>query len=312
MARFVQGTDAQRDFYERLFAAELLIDSGVPGVCGRGEDFERVLQALEGLVTRAGGEDGVQRLAFPPLLPRHELERIGYLGNFPHLAGSVFGFDGDDRQAAELAERASAHGDWSTLQQMSDLVLTPAACYPVYPAVAKRGPLGPSGVTIDAGGAYVFRNEPSGDPARQRMFHQREIVRIGSPEDVVAWREAWRERALALMSSLGLDACSKVANDPFFGRAGRMLAINQREQSLKFEVQVDIGGAEATAVASFNYHQDFFASLYAIVLETEQEPVHTACLGFGLERITLALLWRHGLALEHWPSAVRSELALGR
>ncbi len=67
---------------------------------------------------------------------------------------------------------------------MTDLVLTPAACYPVYPAIAARGPLPPGGVTVDAGGAYVFRHEPSGDPARLQMFHQREIVRIGEPETV--------------------------------------------------------------------------------------------------------------------------------
>ena len=67
---------------------------------------------------------------------------------------------------------------------MSDLVLVPAACYPVYPAIAARGPLPPGGVTVDAGGSYVFRSEPSGDPARLQMFHQREIVRIGEPEAV--------------------------------------------------------------------------------------------------------------------------------
>ncbi len=67
---------------------------------------------------------------------------------------------------------------------MTDLVLTPAACYPVYPAIAARGRLPAGGVTIDAGGSYVFRHEPSRDPARMQMFHQREIVRIGEPEAV--------------------------------------------------------------------------------------------------------------------------------
>ena len=88
---------------------------------------------------------------------------------------------------------------------MTDLVLTPAACYPVYPAIAARGPLPAGGVTVDAGGAYVFRHEPSGDPARLQMFHQREIVRIGEPETVRAWRDAWRERALELLGGIGLE-----------------------------------------------------------------------------------------------------------
>jgi hypothetical protein len=37
---------------------------------------------------------------------------------------------------------------------------------------------------------------------------------------------------------------------------------------------------------------------------------HTACLGFGLERITLALLRTHGLDPDRWPSPVREELRL--
>ena len=37
---------------------------------------------------------------------------------------------------------------------------------------------------------------------------------------------------------------------------------------------------------------------------------HTACLGFGLERITLALVRRHGLDQDRWPAGVRAELAL--
>jgi hypothetical protein len=35
---------------------------------------------------------------------------------------------------------------------------------------------------------------------------------------------------------------------------------------------------------------------------------HTACVGFGLERITLALLRHHGLDLAAWPDSVRTTL----
>jgi hypothetical protein len=36
---------------------------------------------------------------------------------------------------------------------------------------------------------------------------------------------------------------------------------------------------------------------------------HTACLGFGLERITLALLKTHGLDPAAWPADTRDALA---
>jgi seryl-tRNA synthetase len=310
VAEFRPGSPDQAEFLAELLDAGLLIDSGVSGVYGRGESFERVRWAFDALVSEAAETDDPERLAFPPLLPRKQLEEIGYLKSFPHLAGSIFSFEGDEEQAAEQEERASRHEDWSEHQEMTDLVLTPAACYPVYPAVAARGKLSPGGITVDAGGSYVFRHEPSGDPARLQMFHQREIVRIGEPDTVAEWRDAWRYRAVGLLRSVGLDAHFDVASDPFFGRSGRLLARSQRAQELKFEILVQIAGPEPTAVASFNYHQDHFSSTYGIEMEGEGGTAHTACLGFGLERITLALLREHGLDVDGWPAAVREEMRL--
>jgi seryl-tRNA synthetase len=311
LAEFRAGTPEQEAFLRDLVAAGMLVESGVAGIFGRGAAFERIREGFDSLVSEAASADSPERFAFPPLLPREQLERIGYLKSFPHLAGSVFSFEGDEEQAAEQEDLASRHADWSGFQRMTDLVLTPAACYPVYPAIAARGRLAPGGVTVDAGGSYVFRREPSGDPARMQMFHQREIVRIAEPEAVQAWRDSWRDRAVALLRSVGLDARAEVANDPFFGRSGRLLARSQRTQELKFEVVAPIAGPEPTAVASFNYHQSHFSDVYGIEIEAEDRTAHTACLGFGLERIVLALLRAHGLDLESWPAEVREGLGLG-
>jgi seryl-tRNA synthetase len=311
VAEFRPGTPEQNAFLADLRTGGLLIESGVPGVYGWGEAFELVRSAFNALLTRAAAVDAPERMVFPPLLPRRQLEKIGYLKSFPHLAGAIFAFDGDEQQAAVQEERARRHKDWSEFQSMTDLVLTPAACYPVYPAVAARGPLQAGGITVDAGGSYVFRHEPSGDPARLQMFHQREIVRIGAPETVAAWRDAWRDRSLALLEGVGLNVHFDVASDPFFGRSGRLLARSQRAQELKFELLVQIAGPEPTAVASFNYHQDYFSSTYGIAINNGGGPAHTACLGFGLERIALALLRAHGFELGRWPATVREELRVG-
>jgi seryl-tRNA synthetase len=292
---------------EALVERGLLIKTRVRGVYGRGAAFERVREGIAALVTRAAAHEGPESLRFPPVMSRHDLETVGYLKSFPHLAGSIFSFDGSEAQALEQYERASRHEDWSEFQGMTELVLTPAACYPVYPAIAARGPLAPGGLMIDAGGSYVFRHEPSDDPARLQMFHQREMVRIGEPETVQAWRDSWRERAVALLRSIGLEVQLEIATDPFFGRSGRMLAASQREQQLKFEILCQIAGPEPTALASFNYHQEHFASAYGIAFADGREA-HTACLGFGLERITIALLGTHGLDPQSWPEQVREPL----
>lgn len=297
----------QARFLEQLLAAGLLIDGGVPGVYGHGEAFERIRERVAALLSDLARQGGAMRLTFPPVIPRHNLETTGYVGNFPHLVGSIYGFDGSEADAIAQRERAAAHEDWSEFQSQTDMMLLPAACYPVYPAVAAWGPLDPGGLFVDMGGTWVFRHEPSGDPARRQIFRQHELVRIGEPDAVVAWRAQWAQSALELFGSLGLPAEIETASDPFFGRHGRLLAASQTSEELKWELVVPIAGPEPTACASFNYHIDRFGRTWGLEL-SDGQPAHTACVGFGQERIVLALLRTHGLNAERWPGAVRALL----
>jgi seryl-tRNA synthetase len=302
-----KATEGQQRFLTELLEAGLLISCGVPGVYGHDAVFEDVREHLAARLSAEAAALGAQSVRFPPVLPRRQLESSGYLASFPHLAGTVYAFEGDEHQANRMSERASRHEDWSGAQVMTELVLLPAACYPVYPAIAARGPLSDAGAFIDAGGSWVFRHEPSHDPARRQMFHQHELVRIAPPDAVVSWRDEWAERGLRLLEALCLPVRLDHANDPFFGRRGRMLATNQREERLKLELLVPIAGAEPTAVASFNHHRDHFAGIYGIEL-VSGAPAHTACLGFGHERIVLALLDVHGFDPGTWPEKVRAQL----
>lgn len=297
----------QAELLEELLERGLLIASGVPGIYGHNEDFEDVRLALEALLTREAVKHGAKRLRFPPLLPRRHLEASNYLASFPHLAGTVYSFEGTESEAAVQASRACCHEDWSEFQAMTDLTLMPAACYPVYPAIGARGPLDQGGIFVEAGGSWVFRHEPSHDPARRQMFRQHELVRIGEPDVVLEWRDEWARRGLRILRSLGLDAELDNASDPFFGRRGRMLAANQREQALKLEILVPIAGDDPTACASFNHHREHFGEIFEIEL-ADGGTAHTACLGFGHERIVLALLRTHGMQPAAWPSEVRERL----
>jgi seryl-tRNA synthetase len=141
-----------------------------------------------------------------------------------------------------------------------------------------------------------------------QSFRVREFVRVGTPEEVVSWRDTWLRRGETLLSDLGLPTRSEVASDPFFGRAGRILADGQKAQQLKFEVLVPVISEEApTAVCSFNYHQEHFGKVFEI--ETSDGDVaHTACLGFGLERVVMALFKHHGFVVDGWPVEVRDRL----
>jgi seryl-tRNA synthetase len=62
-----------------------------------------------------------------------------------------------------------------------------------------------------------------------------------------------------------------------------------------------------TAICSFNWHQDHFSSKFGI-RDAEGATAHTACLGFGLERVALALVKAHGFDPQAWPQDVRAQL----
>ncbi len=187
----------------------------------------------------------------------------------------------------------------------TDVMLTPAACYPVYPMFS--GLLPGKGRLVTVLG-WVYRHEPSDEPTRLQAFRMREFIRVGTTDQVVEWRNAWLERGLALMRTLGLPVASDVASDPFFGRAGKMMAASQRDQRLKFEILCPVISEEnPTAICSFNWHQDHFSGTFGI-RDADGEIASTACLGFGLERVTLALIKHHGFDLAAWPASVRKLL----
>ncbi|MDE2363911.1 MAG: hypothetical protein KGM42_14640, partial [Hyphomicrobiales bacterium] len=148
------------------------------------------------------------------------------------------------------------------------------------------------------------------EPTRQQMFRMREYVRVGTPDEVVAFRKTWLERGQDMIRTLQLPFNVDVANDPFFGRAGRMMASSQRDLGLKFELLVPVNSDEnPTACLSFNYHQDHFGTTWGIRC-ADDSTAHTACVGFGMERVAIALFKHHGLDVQVWPAGVKHALAL--
>jgi seryl-tRNA synthetase len=303
----VQGLDAYKSFQEELAAAGLLIPSGVRGIYGRSGTFEHVIDQFEHYATRMGAHLKPEVMRFPPLFNRAHYCRINHIYNFPDLMGSVHAFTGGDREHAELIRKFEGEEDWTRDLAASESMLIPAACYPLYPTAT--GTLRPEGRIVDLK-SFVFRHEPSDDPARMQIFRQREFVRLGTAEQALTHRDEWLDRGQKMLESVGLPVQRVVANDPFFGRGGRMAKATQREQELKYELVVPICSEEKpTAVTSCNYHLDYFGLAFDI-RTADGKPAHTACIGFGLERIALALFKTHGLDPKAWPASVRGVLAL--
>ena len=217
--------NAQEQYQRELVAAGLLIESGVPGVYGRSGVFEGVIQQFEDYLTRNSRHLHPEVMRFPPVISRDDYLKTSHIETFPQLMGSLHGFLGNERDHMELLQKRESGADWTENLQPIELMMAPAACYPLYPT-ARDTTLPEEGRLIDLVG-FVFRHEPSNDPARMQSFRQREFVRLGTPEQALKHRDDWLDRGIELYKGVGLDVQKVVANDPFFGRGGRAMVVSQ-------------------------------------------------------------------------------------
>ena len=281
---------------------------GVDGVYARTAIYERVVEGLQRAISNER-PDRAEVFRFPPVMSRRQLEDAGYLKSFPQLLGCVCALHGTEREILDAAELSRTGEDWTSAASSTDLVLSPAACYPVYPIAAGRGPAPEEGYIFNVA-ADCFRHEPSRDPDRLQSFRMREFVRIGSPEQVLDFRANWIDRAQAIAMRLRLPHRLETASDPFFGRVGQLMAATQLEHALKFELLIPLRSVEEpTACMSFNYHKEHFGEIFGIA-GARGERLHTACVAFGVDRLALALFANHGLEANLWSDDLRAVLDL--
>jgi len=156
-----RGTAEEELFLGELIAAGLLVPGGVEGLFGHGAEFEHLVLQFDRFVTKRGADEHATMVRFPPLISKQHYERTDHLRSFPNLVGCVHSFSGGDGEHAALLSAVESGGEWSQFFDASDLVFTPAACYPVYPMAT--GAIGPDGLTYDVF-SYCFRHEPSRVP----------------------------------------------------------------------------------------------------------------------------------------------------
>ena len=207
-------------------AEALLLPTGIDGIYARTAIFEQVVGGLTALISRYC-EPNTEVLRFPPVMSRRQVEKSGYLKSFPHFLGCVSCLGGAEADVRSAVERSEAGEDWTPALAAADLVLSPAACYPVYPLVASRGHVPAGGLTFDVA-CDCFRREPSQNldrlhelqlsprPFRHDVESAHRSRRSGPyrlcrfrhrPADVGAVRDPWpRPAALAGRGAQGTGA----------------------------------------------------------------------------------------------------------
>lgn len=191
----------------------------------------------------------------------------------------------------------------------AESLLPPAVCYHIYRQ--RQGTGLEASPTIVTAVGRCLRDEESLDLAggRLRDFTMRELVALGSRDEVEAFRQRLIDRVADLVADLDLDGVLVLADDPFFlagaGREERGRRLMQQVLPLKYELRLTCDERGGTfAVASFNHHLDFFGRRFEIG-SASGAIAHSGCVAFGLERWTLAFLARHGIDPNAWPTRAR-------
>jgi hypothetical protein len=139
----------------------------------------------------------------------------------------------------------------------------------------------------------------------------REIVFMGTRDDVLQRREAAIRSVASFLDVHQLAGEIRTASDPFFiAPDAAAKAYFQLSSETKYEISLMLPDNERVAVGSLNYHTDFFGRAFAITVEN-RGPMHSVCIAFGLERWVHAFLAQHGERPKVWPAVVREAPELG-
>ena len=260
----------------RLFTAN-------DGLATLGPDGVRLWRLLERRFIEWERETGAEARVYSGLVATSDLAKFDYFQNFPHLALCV--------SALRSEAIDMAYGPQHDVQGLAAVphghladgvhLLPSAACYPVYLELAGETLAEP--VSIGVMGR-CFRNEREYEGlVRLHSFSMKEFVCVGHREAVQAHIGSFKQRVLQFVEAVGLPVAVCPAVDSFYDmNASR--AVMQRLLPVKEEVVY----ADRVAIASFNFHRNFFGERCGIRLE-DGAYAHSGCVAFGVER------WIHAL-----------------
>ena len=221
----------------------------------------------------------------PRLIRLEDAADIDYFQNFPQLGLAVSGLADPD----SITRRAKAGDNTVGVHDLETPrhVLPSAACYGLY--FALRGAFMPE-ISLFTFQGHCFRREAAyEDLDRLLGFTMREVVAVGTPAAVERFVERAHDVLRRGASRFGIESRLVPATDPFFEEDGPRAKM-QRLLPVKHELV----SARGVALASANFHRNFFGERCNIRLAASNEPVSTACLGFGIERWISELAHRRG------------------
>jgi len=250
---------------------------------------------LDGVFRSWAGQRGAAAYRVPTFIAASDLARLDYFYSFPHLITFPVTLEASEANLARFAEQAPAAGE-VRLTETAPVrdVLTPAACYHFYSLLRGRALPGPIYLTTRA---TCFRREAFYVPLeRQWAFSMREIVCLGTADEVKAFLEAEQARVAGFAARIGLPLEFQNATDPFFNPSRNPKYLMQKLEPVKTEMVFQ----GRLAIGSLNFHRNYFGEAFEI--RRAGAEAFSGCVAFGIERWVGAVVRQFGPKAGDWPS----------
>lgn len=283
-----------------------------------------LFRRLDALFQAWAAECGAEAHRFPAFIAARELARLDYFRSFPHLVTFPVTLDPDPANLSAFAQSQPLGQDGGVRLAATAPVreaLTPAACYHFYALFQGRVLEAPLYLTTRAA---CFRRETHYLPLRRQWnFSMREIVCLGTADEVKDFLQRYREKLEGFFAAIGLPIAWETATDPFFNPKGNPKYLLQKLEPVKHEMvyrgptaatgaatasaathgATDAPGpsapAEPLAIGSINFHRNYFGEAFGI--KRAGEDAFSGCVAFGLERWIYAFLETFGSEPSRWP-----------
>src|SRR6266853_3292526 len=171
---------------------------------------------IDNMFLRWAAESQAAEFFFPTFISARELAKLDYFRSFPQLVTFPASLDPAEDNLKGFTEGNPMDQDGCVHLTAIDPVrnvLTPAACYHFYVLFQGQHLAAPRYVTTRA---TCFRRETHYLPLeRQWNFSMREIVCIGSSDEVKSFLARYREKVDAFFRSVNLPIRWDAATDPF-------------------------------------------------------------------------------------------------
>ena len=267
-----------------------------------------VMLAVDHTVQRWARELGAEEHRYPSLIAAEVLKRAGRDEWTFVIPSEAHAERARSRGTRALRQAESERTPGIPRSARNDKALAPAVCYHAYPRYQDKTLAQHPTILTALGRCY--RHEDGNHVPLERLweFNMREVIVLGTREQVEDTRLQLVRRVTDLVATLDLDTTIEVAADPFFASADEGRRLMQQAGALKHELLLTLEpNGRTIAAASFNHHLDYFGSRFGIALPNGS-PAYSGCVAFGLERWVLAIFSQLGVDQTSWPAPAREWL----